>query len=261
MSVRLSRLEVAALAALLAAVAIVAAARYPWPRNGPTVVEDDLIESLRVRFAPPHSQGPEEWLIRDFFNDRRGGTFLDVGAFDPIRYSNTYTLEHDLGWRGIAIDAIAEFAPRYASTRPGARFVAAFVGDQDGGLATLFLDPDSALVASGDQSFTARFTSKAAPRQVPRRTLDSILREQGVTKVDFVSLDIELGEPAALAAFDLATYRPELLCIEAHGQTRQAVLNHLARAGYVVVGRYLRADPVNLYFTPLANAGSLERRP
>jgi FkbM family methyltransferase len=248
---RLSWLEVVAAIVALVAIVIVVLANMPAPKRGPAVVEDDLIEALRVRYGHLYSQGPEEWLVRDFFGDRRGGTFLDVGAFDPIRYSNTYRLEHDFGWQGIAIDAIVEFAPRYTETRPRTRFVAAFVGDQDGGEATLYLDPESALVASGDPSFTARFTKKAAPRQVPRRTLDSILQEHRIDKVDFVSLDIELGEPAALAQFDLRRYRPALLCIEAHAQTRQQVLNHMARAGYVVVGRYLRADAANLYFTPL----------
>jgi FkbM family methyltransferase len=251
---RLSWLETVAAVVALVAVIIVVLANIPWPKRGPAVIEDDLVEALRVRYGTLYSQGPEEWLIRDFFGDRRGGTFLDVGAFDPVRYSNTYRLEHDFGWQGVAIDAIAEFAPRYAESRPRTRFVAAFVGDQDGGDATLYLDPESALVASGDPSFTARFTKKAVPRQVPRRTLDSILQEQQIEKIDFVSLDIELGEPAALARFDLARYRPSLLCIESHAQTRQQVLNHMARAGYVVVGRYLRADAANLYFTPLDEA-------
>jgi len=249
---RVTRLELVAVAAALVVIVIVSAARWPRPHLAPTIIEDDLLGALRTRFGQHvYSQGPEELLIRDFFQDRRGGVFLDVGAYDPVTYSNTYRLEHDLGWRGVAIDAIVEFAARYAKLRPATRFVAAFVGDSDQGAATLFLDPEQAVIASGDQAFTSRFTTKAVPRQVTRRTLNSILAEAETDRVDFVSLDIELGEPAALAEFDLGRYRPELLCIEAHSQTRQPVLNVMARAGYVVVGRYLRVDPSNLYFMPL----------
>ncbi|MBK5296201.1 MAG: FkbM family methyltransferase [Vicinamibacteria bacterium] len=155
-----------------------------------------------------------------------------------MKYSNSYRLERDLGWSGVAVDALEQFA------KP-------FVGDSDHGEATLHVDPEQALISSGDEGFTATFTSKAVPIQVRRRTLDSILREAGIQKVDFVSLDIELGEPAAPRAFNLAYYKPELLCIEAHAKSRQAILDIMARAGYVVVGRYLRVDEPNIYFMPL----------
>ena len=44
-----------------------------------------------------NSQYEEEWLIRDFFKDRRGGVLLDVGASHYQRFSNTYNVEHELG--------------------------------------------------------------------------------------------------------------------------------------------------------------------
>jgi FkbM family methyltransferase len=222
----------------------------------PLMAEGELLNQLEARFGrEKYSHGPEEWLIRDFFNDRRDGVFVDVGAFHPVNMSNTYRLERDFGWRGMAIDALAEFSSGYAKSRPRSKFVLAFVGDVDQGEATLHVDPDQAVVASSDQAFTAKFTSKAVPRQVPRRTLDSILAEAGIEKVDFVSMDIELGEPDALKAFDLARHRPDLLCIEAHVKTRQAIIDALAAAGYVIVGRYLRVDETNLYFTPKRDRG------
>jgi FkbM family methyltransferase len=221
----------------------------------PRIDEGELLSKLEHRFGKEkYSQGPEEWLIRDFFNDRRDGVFVDVGAFHPVNWSNTYRLERDLGWHGVAIDALQEFAKPYAALRPKSRFFTAFVGDADEGEATLHVDPEQAAVASADPSFTSTFTNKAVPRQVARRTIDSILREAGIGKVDFVSMDIELGEPDALKAFNLAGHRPDLLCIEGHPKTRQAILDALASAGYVVVGRYLRVDQANLYFTPRAAA-------
>jgi len=63
-------------------------------------------------------------------------------------------------------------------------------------------------------------------------------------------MDIELGEPAALAGFDVARYRPALLCIEAHYPVQQQSRDHFARAGNVLVGKYAQADPLNDYFAP-----------
>jgi hypothetical protein len=72
-------------------------------------------------------------------------------------------------------------------------------------------------------------------------------------------MDIELAEPKALRGFDIDRFKPELVCIEAHEEVRQQILDYFARHGYVVVGRYLRADTQNLYFTPLRDAPTLEQ--
>ena len=61
-------------------------------------------------------------------------------------------------------------------------------------------------------------------------------------------MDIELSEPKALAGFDVGRYRPQLVCIEAQPETRQQILNYFMRHGYIVIGKYLRADPRTLYF-------------
>ena len=63
-------------------------------------------------------------------------------------------------------------------------------------------------------------------------------------------MDIELAEPKALAGFDIDRFRPAFLCVEAHRDVRQAILDYFLQHRYVVVGRYLRMDSQNLYFAP-----------
>jgi FkbM family methyltransferase len=247
---RLSPVEVV-LVVGLAVLATLVLTRDAPGHGGPTLVEDDLPRKLEQRYGKDHvSMGIEEWFIRDFLGDVRDGVFVDVGAWDPTKGSNTYRLERDFGWSGLAVDAIGEFAPKYKVLRPKSRFVTAFVGDQNSGTATLHVPDEISAVASGSESFVHNFTGKSLPRQVPRRTLNSLLDEAGITRFDFLSMDIELGEPAALRGFDIERYRPRLVCIEAHGETRQAILDYFAEYGYVLVGKYLPHDRVNLYFKP-----------
>ena len=62
-----------------------------------------------------------------------------------------------------------------------------------------------------------------------------------------MSIDIELWEPKALAGFDIDRFKPKLVCIEAHQQVRQQILDYFAHHRYVVVGKYLprgRQQPV-----------------
>jgi hypothetical protein len=61
------------------------------------------IAEYEAKYGPDRqSQRHEEWLIHDFFGDSRDGVFVDVGANDYRRYSNTWYLETALGWSGIA---------------------------------------------------------------------------------------------------------------------------------------------------------------
>ena len=91
----------------------------------------------------------------------------------------------------------------------------------------------------------------AQERRVKTITLNDLLDQERIARIDFLSIDIELSEPKALAGFNVERYRPALVCIEAWQPVRQEILDYFAVHGYTVVGKYLRADFMNLYFTPL----------
>lgn len=218
------------------------------------------VAPFREAFGPDrNSQWPEEWLIRDFFGDRRGGFFVDVGANDYKTFSNTYYLEVQLGWEGIAVEPLAEFAPDYQRHRPRTRFRAFFVSDASDERARLYTIGGDHRISSGVADFTGRSGGALTSRDVPSITLNDLLDREGVDRIDFLNMDIELWEPKALAGFDIERFRPALVCIEAQPAVRQPILDYFARHGYVLLGRYLRADIWNLYFTPLAR-GSEARR-
>jgi FkbM family methyltransferase len=200
------------------------------------------------------SRGIEEQAIRDFFKNKRDGVFVDIGANHYRDESNTYFLEKQLGWSGIAVDALEEFAEGYRQHRPATRFFAAFVGDRNGAMEDFFLSKDNLLVASSDKQFVERQEGHLEKRQIPTITLDALLDREGVRQFDLLSIDIELAEPLALAGFDIDRFRPKLVCIEAHPEVRQRILDYFARHRYVLVGKYLRVDGMNLYFTPLETA-------
>lgn len=48
---------------------------------------------------------------------KRGGTFLDIGCNEPIRWNNTYALEHDADWRGWGFDIEPGYADMWKAER------------------------------------------------------------------------------------------------------------------------------------------------
>ena len=231
---------------------------YPPIQNALILAADGVSEyRLLERTYGPHrdSRMAEEWIIRDFFHDKRDGTFVDVGANDYRKESNTYYLETALGWSGIGIDAQAQFAADYQRYRPKTKFFTFFVSDTSDATATLYVAKKNSLTASANRAFTEEEDGATVERKVATITLNDLLAGEHVSHMDFVTMDIELGEPKALAGFDIERFAPALVCIEGHRTVRQAILDYFQRHHYVTVGKYLYADTQNLYFMP-ANQSS-----
>ena len=211
------------------------------------------LEPFADRYGPSHdTQFGEEWLVRDFFQDRRGGVFVDVGANHYRLHSMTYYLETQLGWSGVAIEAQSSFAPEWAAHRPRTKFFAMFASDTVGD-AVQFYVPETkhGLNASGRPDVALVPTTETT---VPSTTITAALDRAGIAAIDFLSMDIELYEPKALNGFDIDRFRPALACIEAHPVVRQQIVDYFDAHGYVLVAKYLRADANNLYFKPRPRA-------
>jgi FkbM family methyltransferase len=207
---------------------------------------------LKAKYGPKrYSQHYEEWVLRDYFGDRRNGTFVDVGANDPQLFSNTYYLENTLGWSGIAVDPVASFAPAYEAKRPRTRFFPFFVSDVTDARVKLFIPGESTIAVSSSREFAERFKKSIREWEAPTIRLTDLLDRVGLKRMDLLSIDVELAEGKVLAGFDIDRFRPTLVCIEAHPEVRQVILDYFAGHRYVLVGRYLRADGENLYFEPL----------
>lgn len=204
---------------------------------------------LHARYGEPlYSQDAEETLIRAFFDDRHNGVFLDVGAGDPVKNSTTYYLEKHLGWRGIAVDALAEYAVDYIRERPATRFFSYFVGDKSGLERDFYASPERDFSSgSGEDPRGGSYQR----RQVSTITLDDLLGREGVAHVDFLSLDIEGAESAALAGFSIGRFRPGLACVEIHSAEHgRAVSEYFTLHGYREITAYRAMDGINRYFAP-----------
>jgi FkbM family methyltransferase len=192
----------------------------------------------------------EEWIVRDFFRDRRGGVFVDVGAADYKLNSNTWYLEAHLGWSGVAIDAQQEYREGYLKGRPRTKFFSLFVSDRSNENARMFVSAGRG-ASSSQRAFTESHGAVTKTIELPTITLNDLLDAEGIQTFDFLSMDIELAEPAALAGFDIARFKPALAVVEAHPQVRQQIFDYFAKNDYVAVGKYLRVDSVNVWFAPL----------
>jgi len=172
----------------------------------------DILRTERKQY----SQHDEEVIIRDFFQDSRGGFFVDVGCAWPKKDSNTYYLEAELGWSGIGIDALPEYAQPWSNKRRNSKFFNYAVTDHSGSFETFYRSELPGISALEPRKVFGGREVKSKAFQVPTITLTKLLDDNGITKVDLLSMDIELAEPLALAGFDIDRFKPRLACVEVH---------------------------------------------
>jgi FkbM family methyltransferase len=189
----------------------------------------------------------EEELKAQFFAPMRKGFFVEVGANEPQRGSQSWQFEQ-AGWNGVLVEPQPDLAAELRRLRRAHVVAAACSSPANAGAAmTLHVSgPHSSLKPKlAVTGVVAKNTI-----DVPIRTLDDILEEaKAPVPIDFVSIDVEGHEVEVLSGFDLMRWRPRLVLIEDH-VTTLATHRCLTRAGY----RLIRRTGLNGWYVPRAQA-------
>jgi FkbM family methyltransferase len=136
--------------------------------------------------------GQDLFLHQHLGLEKRNGFFVDIGAFDGVEISNSLFFERELGWKGLCVEPIPEIFARLRANRL-ADCINAAAGTHDGKAEFVVLEggfeTGSHLAKEGE-------ATKAGTRRIPVEVVDiaRVLREHGVKKINFLSIDIEGGE-------------------------------------------------------------------
>jgi FkbM family methyltransferase len=162
----------------------------------------------------------EKALVRQYFGDAGRGFFVEVGANEPASiYSQTWHLER-LGWTGILIEPNRVLCAELVNHRPGSKVYnvacssPAKVGSAELKIPYLAdgkIDTGKAALEVGiDHAGFPGYRTET----VKVVTLDSILDENKVGRIDLLSIDVEGTEIDVLQGFDLNRFKPRLILIE-----------------------------------------------
>jgi FkbM family methyltransferase len=194
-----------------------------------------------MRYSTPALYGMDRQL--DAILAKRDGFFVEAGANDGYRQSNTYLLERARGWQGILVEAIPDLARRCARERPRSQVVnCALVAEPASGAVTMRYGDLTSLVADSKEAedeWVARAPAIAAGWErtytvdVPARTLTDVLRSRGAPHApDLLSLDVEGYEHEVLRGTDLEQFAFAWLLVESTEEAAGRAVDELLAPSY-----------------------------
>ena len=183
-----------------------------------------------------HAQFLQDLWVTFELEGRRNGFFVEFGAADGVKYSNTCYLERELGWNGI----LAEPAHVYY---PGLRVARnCFVDNRcvwtKTGERLLFNQPEivvhSTIDAFSDSDDLAETRKDGQRYEVETVSLMDLLDHWNAPqRIDYLSVDTEGSEFEILQAFDFGRYDVRLISVEHnHTPKRDEIAALLAAHGY-----------------------------
>jgi len=204
-----------------------------------------------------YSQHGEDDFIWRYFNKKRDGLIIDVGAFDGIHLSNSYALEN-IGWKSVNIEPNPEMYNILKTNRPSAENInAALIKDESAD--TVSFKQEALGLLSGlqydEKDIQKRYNRRGLAYEKPKEiavktyTLNNILKNLNVepSQTDCISIDVEGTELSVLKGLDINYYKPRMLITEANNQEAEGELT-----AYMQSQEYKKINKLgpNLIFVP-----------
>lgn len=186
----------------------------------PTVLIGYIWVELRHKFyyrpmKHSYSQHQEDLYIDTLLGNKQDGTYVDVGANDPNRFSNTKRF-YDRGWRGINIEPDISNYQKLVEQRPEDTNLHMGIAAKEGKLDFYKMFPDTVSTFSKEEADAtiARGLKLDKVIKVPVMPLKDVLKAHDMDQIDFLSVDTEGLDFIVLQSNDWKKYRPAVICVE-----------------------------------------------
>lgn len=187
--------------------------------------------------------GEDEYAYNHFFHKTLGGSYMELGAFDGVLFSNTRWFHLYLAWRGVLIEGSPVNYPKVIKSRPfdvkvhsaicAVKSQVHYVVAPRGAVNGIYeFMPDSYKLRWNYSQLNDTSNLLVKVQCLPLSYILGLLR---IRHIDFFSLDVEGGELKVLKSLNFDCVRFNVILVEAPGDDptkERDVVEFLAGKGY-----------------------------
>jgi FkbM family methyltransferase len=171
-----------------------------------------------------YSQLMQDKFVDEYLNQKENGFFIEVGAHDGNSASNTLFFERHRNWKGICIEPGPEEFEKLNENRKSIN-VNACVSDYNGESEYTYIKGYSMMLSGLSENYNQshqqrihsevnHYGGEVNKITMPVKTLQSILDENGITDVDYCSIDTEGSELNIVKSIDYEKTNIKIFSIE-----------------------------------------------
>ena len=176
-----------------------------------------------------YSQLGEDKVINKYFKNFIG-TYVDIGCYHPIKYSNTALL-YKKGWSGINIDFNQTSIDLFNFSRLRDKNVLACLSNKEEWV-NLYLDNRFSALNSANNKNIKKFKIKKFKKiRVKTKVFSNIINQ----KFDFLNIDCEGSDYKILKTIDLKKFKPKLISIEVSKKSEKFIYNYMNSYNYKIL--------------------------
>lgn len=187
-----------------------------------------MMGQSQASLIPYVSQCEQDKILNQFFfKSKTNGVFVDIGAHDGISYSNTYFFEKALHWKGICFEPMPNQFEQLKLNR-NCTCINACVSQSEEIVPFVLVDSPavhigmlSGMLDTYDprhldrmKQDIASFGGSYSIINVPSVRLDKVLKNSGITEIDYLSIDTEGGELNILKTIDFNEIKISAISVE-----------------------------------------------
>lgn len=164
------------------------------------------------------SQIGQDLNVLKYYNNKLNGFFVEIGASDGIKFSNTYLLETSYNWKGICVEPLPHQFQNLCKNRPNSYCCNNAIYNQSN-LNVLFDIANNADMLSGISNHIDRHKQEVEKNktQITVQTLsinDLLIKYNAPQFIEYLSLDTEGSELEILKSLDFDKYKFGLIDVE-----------------------------------------------
>ncbi len=210
-------------------------------------IEKEFINTDFYRFQNlSFAQEGEDLILDRFLENREKGFYIDIGAYHPIRFSNTYRF-YLRGWRGINIDAMPGCMDNFKKIRPRDINLEIPVSEKNQ-ILKYYIFSETAFNTFSEnvakKHIELHNATKIQETELHSMPLYEILNNYMPqnTLIDFMTIDIEGLELPVLKSNDWERYKPEYILVETLrnslcGMDKNNIFKYITQLGYILVAK------------------------